>query len=287
MNTETKELAPVAQIANTIKSPAFKSQLAAAMAVAINDPLVDRFQRVAMRAVQESPEILDADRNSLYLACQRAAQDNLLPDKRDGALVVYSAKDGDRWIKRVQWLVMIGGIRRLASRAGIMIDAQLIYEADHFEYEQGDTPHIIHRPPPLGKDRGDIIGAYAIFKRIDNGEVIYREVMDKEQIDKAKAVSRSGDKGPWGQWYGEQARKTVVKRGFKSVPLPDNDAATKLREVIDADNEDAELGDDAAIVTTTDTVRAGGKPSVLKRIAAAPAVEGETETTTNDKGDSL
>jgi recombination protein RecT len=275
MNTESKELAPIVQIANTLKSPAFRSQLAAAMGVSINDPLVDRFQRVAMRAVQESPEILEADRNSLYLACQAAAQDNLLPDKRDGALVVFSAKDGDRWVKRVQWLRMVGGIRRLAARAGVMVDAQLVHANDDFEYEQGDTPHITHHPPKLGQDRGEIIGCYAIYRRIETGEIIYREVMDREQIDKAKALSKSGDRGPWGrdQWYGEQARKTVVKRGFKSVPLPDNDAATKLHDALDADNDDSDLGDESWRTAITPPPKSDGKPSVLKRITGGKAAE--------------
>src|SRR3954465_4392012 len=66
---------------------------------------VERFMRVVLTAVNESPDLLDADRRSLLGASLKAAQDGLLPDGRDGALVVYKTKvmvsGKETWIKKV------------------------------------------------------------------------------------------------------------------------------------------------------------------------------------------
>ena len=43
---------------------------------------VEKFQRTVLTAVQNDPELLNADRQSLLLACMKCAQDGLLPDKR-------------------------------------------------------------------------------------------------------------------------------------------------------------------------------------------------------------
>src|SRR5215471_9745157 len=50
---------------------------------------VERFMRVIITAVQVNPELLVVNRPSLWIACMRAAQDGLLPDGREGAILAY------------------------------------------------------------------------------------------------------------------------------------------------------------------------------------------------------
>ena len=143
------------------------------------------FTQVVVRAVQEQPELLNADRTSLFLACQTAAQDGLLPDRKDGALVVYNTKVGEQWIKKVQWQPMIGGLRKTLANHGFTgLRAELVYENDvkegRFSYEKGDNPKIIHNPNVFG-DRGVIVGAYAIVTDSNTGEV-YRDSMSVEEL---------------------------------------------------------------------------------------------------------
>src|SRR3990167_4436107 len=54
----------------------------------------ERFLRVLLTGVQQSPEIIQADRQSLFAAAMRAAQDGLLPDGREAALVVFNKNVG-------------------------------------------------------------------------------------------------------------------------------------------------------------------------------------------------
>ena len=184
---------------------------------------VGRFTAVIIRAVQEDPNLAkpETDRASLLLACQRAAQDGLIPDKREGALVMYG--------KQVQWQPMILGLRKILATSGFDIRAEVVCENDTFDYDLGDNPTITHKAPPLGQKRGAVIGAYAIATGDDGRK--YRAVMDRAEIDKVRNVSRSQN-GPWKDWFDEMAKKTVAKRLIKTLPITND----RLRAAIDNDN---------------------------------------------------
>jgi recombination protein RecT len=174
----------------------------------------ERFGRVVLTGIQNNPELLDVDRRSLLNACMKAAQDGLLPDGRLGALVVY--KDKKRQTKTAQWLPMIAGIRQKVRNSGEIADwhARVVYERDVWEYEEGDNPHILHKPTP--GDRGKPIAAYSVawFR---SGE-ISREWMWIEDLDKVRSVSRA-ERGPWQDWTEEMYKKTVAKRHAKTLPM--------------------------------------------------------------------
>lgn len=199
----------------------------------------EKFQRTVMTALITQPELLSADRQSLLVSCIKAATDGLLPDSRDAALVIFNAKvktqEGDTWIKKVQYLPMYAGIlkkvRQSEELAGVV--THVVYKNDKFEYVLGDEEKIIHEPYMGGKDRGPIIAAYCIAK-LKDGTVI-REVMTYADIEKVRAVSKSGamnendlkynkgakigdPKGIWKDWYEEMARKTVFRRAAKWLP---------------------------------------------------------------------
>lgn len=210
----------VEQVCTTIAKPEFKARLAAALPPGI-DP--DRFQRVVLTAIQQNPDIANGDRPSLYNAAIRAAADGLVPDGREGAFVVMGGKP--------TWMPMVGGIIKRLATAGINIDAQLVYENDDFEQTLGDDAAIHHKAPKLGQPRGKEIGVYAIA-RLPNG-MIMREVMDIDQVNQVRNASRSANGGPWKQWWGEMARKTVIRRLAKRLPILD----PKLAETIQRDDE--------------------------------------------------
>src|SRR5260370_37569637 len=53
---------------------------------------VDKFKRVLITAVSSNPELLYANRRTLFTAAVRCASDGLLPDGREAALVVYNTR---------------------------------------------------------------------------------------------------------------------------------------------------------------------------------------------------
>lgn len=183
---------------------------------------VERFARVVMTAVGSNPDLLKADRASLLEASLKAAQDGLLPDGRDGALVIYGNK--------VQWMPMIAGILKKVRNSGelLSISAYVAHEKDKFFYRLGDDETIEHEPF-LDGDPGKPRIVYAVAKTKDGGT--YREVMTVAEVEKIRQVSKAKNAGPWTQWWGEMARKTVLRRLAKRLPM-----STDLDDVIRRDD---------------------------------------------------
>jgi phage RecT family recombinase len=226
-----------------------------------------RFTRVVMNALQNMPELLDqqVDRQSVYNACLRGAQLGLMPDKREGAIVIVNEKrkDGagrDVWVKTAQFRDMIGGLRKLASEFGFDLIARSVYENDAFDYECGDVESISHKPPRLGQERGALIGAYAIATRLRDNQK-YRLVYDMAQINKRRDVAQT--KAVWDKWTSEMGEKTVARALFKVLPLTD-------------DNDDAALERFNRLVTKEDEVEAAGAQASAAQLSgpAAPTTTG-------------
>ena len=188
---------------------------------------VEKFIRTTLTAVQMQPDLLGADRRSLLGSCMKAAQDGLLTDGREAALVIFNSKEG----KKVQYMPMVGGILKKIRNSGELasISANVVYDKDHFEYELGDEERITHKPF-LGEDRGKQIAVYAVAKTKDGA--IYREVMSVSDVEKVRAASRAGKYGPWVDWWDEMAKKTVIRRMAKRLP-----SSADVDQVFESDNE--------------------------------------------------
>jgi recombination protein RecT len=213
----------------------------------------ERFKRVLLTAVQNNPALAAADRQTFFNSAMKAAQDGLLPDGREGAMVIYKTKVKEAgrefWVDAVQWMPMIGGIRKKVRNSGEIEtwDAHCVYENDAFEFELGDSPYIKHKPA-LSGDRGKIIAAYSVAT-LKSGEKS-REVMS---IDEIMAVWRKSSKqkdkegnptGPWKDHLGEMCRKTVARRHSKVLPM-----STDLDDLMRRDDDlyDMEGASDKAV----------------------------------------
>lgn len=179
----------------------------------------ERFQRVVMTVVQQQPDLLMADRQSLLGACLKCAADGLVPDGREAALVIFNAKDGERWIKKAQYMPMMGGILKRIRNSGEIasVQAHIIYKNDRFVVRRGLNETIEHEPKFPG-DRGEMIGAYAVAKFKDGSDPVF-EIMDVDELNKVAAASRSKGSGPWKDWREEMCRKTVFRRLAKWLPM--------------------------------------------------------------------
>ena len=54
---------------------------------------VERFNRVVLTALNQQPDLVKADRRSLFSACVEAAKDGLYPDGKQAALVLFNTKN--------------------------------------------------------------------------------------------------------------------------------------------------------------------------------------------------
>lgn len=197
---------PVAVIRQNLvaMAPEFKAALPSHVSV-------EKFSRVAMTAIQNTPALANADRRSLFGAFVRLAQDGLLPDGREAAIVMFDNK--------AQAMPMIAGILKKIRQSGEVakVSAQVVYANDKFIVKYGFDEDVEHIPPALNEPRGEPIGAYATAVLKDGSQLL--EVMSLEQINDVRKVSRASGNGPWVTWFGEMARKTVMRRLSKRLPM--------------------------------------------------------------------
>lgn len=192
------------------------------------------FKGIIFLSIRKNPDLLMADRSSFITACLDAAHDGLLPDGREGAMVIFSTKvkrDGkDAWIKKVQFIAMIAGVRKLVRASGELLDWQsvVVHAKDTFHYERGLEPKLIHKPYQGEDDPGGLVAVYSIAKLL-NGEISF-EVMNLFQINKVRNTSKTKDSGPWVDHFDEMARKTVCKRHRKELPISTKLEAILMRE---------------------------------------------------------
>lgn len=251
------------QMAVTIRTELGKMQPQFELALPKTGITAERFTRVATTAILNDPKLMEADRTSLYSACMRAAQDGLLPDGREAALVVFSGKNG----KIAQYMPMLAGILKKVRNSGelVSLTSNVVYSGDEFDYwvdEEGE--HLTHKPNMLAPDRGKPIGVYALAKTKDGG--VYVEVMSIAQVEQVRSSSRAKDSGPWVSWWDEMARKTVIRRLSKRLPM-----STDLDSLIRADDALYDVAAPAQDTPQTE-VHADApprKPSRLRSVVAA------------------
>ncbi|RWC91692.1 MAG: hypothetical protein EOS72_03285 [Mesorhizobium sp.] len=200
-----------------------------------------RFKSVVMQAVMAQPALLGADRVSLFESCLAAANDGLVPDKREGALVIYNTKSGEKddkgkdiWIKKVQWLPMVRGILTKIYNTGKVKSASMdiVYGGDHFRYWKDDEGEHLEHEPAEDHDKSIMRRVYAhVVMKESEGGGVFAEVLDMDEVAKVRSKSKASDSGPWADWFEEMAKKTSMKRLAKRLPI-----ARELQQVLDRDN---------------------------------------------------
>jgi recombination protein RecT len=231
----------------------------------------DRFTEVTITAIQNNPDVLEADRDSLYRACLSSARRGLLPDKREGALVIYNTnvgtRDQPRWMKMVQFLPMVEGIIKEMAKAGIKAYAVSVYENDSISFWNDDEgQHVRHEPVVFG-DRGKIVGFYAAAMAEGRPYVEAMSLEDVAQVAR-RSKQNNTDKstgqilygGTWKTDFDRMGQKSALHRLRKRLPITDEDALENLKDMEEASDID---------LSTT----AASSP-----VAAAPAPQAESSS---------
>jgi recombination protein RecT len=250
------------QVVDQIQNPVFLEQLAESLPEGVT---LDRFKRVTITAVRQNEALVTADQTTLFGAIVRCAQDGLLPDGREAALVTYKGK--------VAYLPMIGGIRRIAAVYGWQIRTSVVYANDEFDYTE-EPPVITHRPVRPGVDRGDLIAAYAVATHRDGRRV--QTVLHPADIAKRKAKAQT--QAVWNEWTAAMWEKSAGHDIFGQLSLDPADARVDriLREGILADPIAALYGGAALrtdVPTTDETPSDGAASPDAKPEEAAPAAD--------------
>lgn len=247
-NGPGRALAPVAAIATGLERmrPQLKLQLPSHIPV-------ERFERIVLTAMNNNPDLLACDRRSLFNACTKAAQDGLLPDGREGALVPFKDKNGK---KMAQWMPMAFGLKKLVRQSGEIesIDARIVFQKEidpvtdadgnivydrdgrpvrRFEYIIKQGKEEIRHEPILWGERGEKVLVYA-YARWKSGHVEYHP-MHKNDVMKRRKMSRAKS-GSWFDWEDEMWLKTAIKGIANKLPR-----SATLDRALSRDDEGSEF----------------------------------------------
>lgn len=207
---------PVRNTAAIIDKPEFQVQLRDALPPNVS---LEKFTRTAKLALQLQPDLVDVqDKQSIFMSLVRCAADGLIPDGRQAALVKVKVKGKEQ----IAYWPMVGGLRYIAANHGFSLESHCVYANDVFKWELGFSPSVTHEPPALDQERGELIGAYSVATRLEDGRK-FLEVMSRGEIEAIRAKSPSGkyDWSPWNTNTSEMYRKTPAKRLYKQLPLGD------------------------------------------------------------------
>lgn len=239
----------------------------------------EKFQRTLITAAQSNPDLMKADRRSLITSAMKAAQDGLLPDGREAAIVIFSSrrKVGNDWVSTdlAQYMPMAYGLRKKILQSGEIssLETNVVYrrevEEGAFIFEAGTEAMLRHRPmlDLTDEDLNDdnIVAAYSVATMKDGTKSF--EVMRRAEINKVRQASQTGatgkvvkfgkdkgkeipPKGPWVDWFGEMARKTVMRRHSKTLPMSG--------DVLDVEAKDEALYAASAKMVMASEEEAGG-----------------------------
>jgi len=202
----------------------------------------DKLQSVILFAVHKNPDLLACDRRSFLTSCMKAAQDGLLPDGTEAAIIPFKTrvKGPDGWsdVRLAQYLPMVAGILKKVRQSPDIrkLEVDVVYrqeiERGLFVYEAGSEPTLRHKPikgvdPDVVTTDADIAAVYSVATFVDGTKSF--EVMGRGELDRVREASQTGakfdhkgeprePKGPWRDWFPEMAKKSVLRRHAKTLP---------------------------------------------------------------------
>lgn len=195
-------------IAGMLADPRVKSQLELAIPKHLTP---DRLARVAMTEIRQSPNLMKCKPESLLGAIMKATGLGLEVGSSIGEsyLVPYKTE--------ATFIIGYKGLIKLALQSGSVksIQAHCVYENDEFEYQLG-LHEILNHKPALS-NRGKLLAVYGIA-HLTNGGTQF-EVMSVEDVEAIRQGSPGRNSDAWKGHFSEMARKTVVRRLCKFLPL--------------------------------------------------------------------
>ena len=147
-----------------------------------------------------------------------AAQLGMEPNTPLGQAYLIPFYNNKTHCSECQFQLGYKGLIDLAYRSGevSIIQAQVVYEHDSFNYSFGLEPVLKHIP--AASDRGEPTYVYAMFRTKEGGFGFDVMSMDAVRIF-AQQYSKSFSSGPWQRNFEEMAKKTVLKKVLKYAPL--------------------------------------------------------------------
>ncbi|HRQ73375.1 MAG TPA: recombinase RecT [Phycisphaerales bacterium] len=246
-----------------------KRQAMAAVATAHLTP--EKLIKIVGVAMSRTPDLMRCTPMSVLNAVMTLAELGLAPNTLGSAYLI-PFRNGRTGTYECQLIVGYRGLVELARRSGTIstIHAEVVRDGDEWELEFGLDAKLRH--VPRAAQDAKIRLAYAIARFKDGSHQI--AVMTKDEIDAIRKRSKAAGSGPWVSDYAEMAKKTVLRRLCKLLPL----TPELEHQVAIADRTEFDFGDLAGSEPTPGAAgladrMLGGKAddATPDEVSAAPA----------------
>jgi recombination protein RecT len=174
----------------------------------------DRFARIALTLVRQTPKLAECEPMSFVGALMVSAQLGLEPGPPLGLSWIIPRYNSKTRKLEATWQIGYKGVVKLFQQSGqfVSIQARAVGENDEFEYAYGLDDILIHRP---ADDPGRSVRWYAVAKFKDGGHAFV--VLNRAQVQQRRA---RGQDGPaWKTDYDEMACKSCVLALARWLPL--------------------------------------------------------------------
>ena len=191
----------------------------------------ERMARIATTAISTTPDLAECSVPSFLGSLLTSAQLGLEPNTPLGHCYLIPRWNKHTRSKEATFLLGYQGMIELVRRSGQVrsLYAHAVFEGDEFQFAYGLDPELKH--VPCGEtDPGKILAVYAVAHLGEGGHDRQFIVLQRRQIDAARA--RGGDRkfSPWVSDYQAMAEKTAIRRLFKYLPK-----TAELARAIDLD----------------------------------------------------
>lgn len=252
MTTQIEKKKPFKDIKSLIDSGYMRKEISKLLPRTIT-PV--RFCRVILNALIRQPKLMKCTQESFAKAMLDLASIGLEPDGRQAHLIPFdkykfnpSTRKREFVCTECQVVPDYKGLVMLMRDSDLIADihADVVFKGDEFDYAYGTSPYLTHKP--VAERDGIPVCAYSVVKFKD-GSCSF-EVMTFAEIEGIRKRSKTYDKktgknsGPWDSDYNEMAKKTVIKRHSKVLPLGKRAIEAIERDfdsVIESGNEDPRL----------------------------------------------
>ena len=211
--------------------------------VALNESLMEQKDALPegfniTRFVQNSVALLNGNEVLLNFAKQHGTN-QIKAGLMRGAFLGLDALNSEMYLvpygSTLNFMASYKGMIKLAikyaTRPIKSIYAKVVREGDTFEETiVNGEPTINYTAKPF--NTGEIIGVFAVCQFADGG--IQYEVMTRDDVEQCRKSSKAKNSPAWGNFWAEMAKKTVLRRLAKSLPI---DMDAKAKEMFDSGTE--------------------------------------------------
>jgi len=179
----------------------------------------DRLLRVALTSIRLNPALLECSTASLLGGILQSAQLGFEINSQGQAyLIPYNnRKTGE---KEAQFQIGYKGLLELFYRSEktTLAYANEVREGDTFHIEYGTTQILKHIPILEDRLESPVVAYYAVAQ-LKDGTKHFHVITKKEAEKHRDKFSKAKTFGPWIDLFDEMAKKTVLKKLLKYLPL--------------------------------------------------------------------